>query len=92
MSDLIRYGRIETFTVDNGILVVQEETIHDFTTRVNARRFTANVLTDDTKTLTAEALKLIDKLKDETVSEISMEVKKRKENSRYKMAVSWVVR
>ena len=92
MTETIRFGKIETVTVMGDTTIIEEENIHDFQTTTQVRRYTRKVFGNDTKTVTAEALKLIDKLKEDDVADIAFEAVKRNSKSRYQIAVCWTVR
>ena len=92
MTETIRFGKIELITVQGDTVMVEEDNVHDFQTTTQVRRYTRKVFGNDTKTVTAEALKLIDKLKEDDVADIAFEAVKRNSKSRYQIAVCWTVR
>jgi len=90
-STAIRFGRIDTITVDNdGITAITTQTIHDFATTNVRHRYTEQVFADTEKQMYAEALKLMDRLKADDVSEIAFSCAKREKGSKYRMEVSWL--
>lgn len=92
MTETIRFGKLETIHVEGDTIVIVEENVHDYITTSQLRRYTRKVFGNDTKTVTAEALKLIDKLKEDDVTDITFEARKQTSKSRYQIAVCWTVR
>lgn len=88
----IRYGKIESVQIDGDMIISVEETIHDFSTTTKLQRYSQNVFGESRKQVTAEALKLIDKLSDEDVLTIAYDCAKKNNGSKFKMVVSWTVK
>lgn len=88
----IRYGKIESVQVEGGLVVSIEETVHNYATTKKLQRYSQDVFGEDRKAVTAEVLKLIDKLSDDDVLAIAYECVKRTNGSKFKMVVSWTVK
>ncbi len=88
----LRYGKIESVTVDGDTIISIEETVHDYATTTKLQRYSQNVFGESKKDVIAESLKLIDKLSDDTVIHIGYECSKKPSGSKYKMVVSWTVK
>lgn len=93
MSDLIRFGKIETITDHgNGVIEHITQTVHDFTQSTPKRRFTRSDIVDSDQQILAEALKLMDLLKQDDIEEVGLCISKRKSGNKYKFDVSWMPR
>lgn len=89
----IRYGQIETITIDGSSSVTQSDTIYNYETTTKLTSYTSGIFVDSDKQVLAEVLKLMDKIKDEDVVSIAFDcTKKPKSEKPFQMKVCWTVK
>lgn len=88
-STAIRFGEVTTITIHGEQTVTETDVIHDFTTAKHFRRCTQSLFGENEKQVLAECLKLLDKLKDDDIVDVTFSCAKKQSNSKYKMEVSW---